>query len=73
MNFEVGLSKKESEVFGFLVQGKSNKVIAAKMFISERTVKFHCANIYHKFGVENRISLLLKFSRTVPGYSYLND
>jgi DNA-binding NarL/FixJ family response regulator len=35
------LSKRQQEVFDLVVAGKSNKEIAAHLFIAERTVKFH--------------------------------
>ena len=37
-----------------LAQGLQNKEIAAKLFISERTVKFHVSAILAKLDVGNR-------------------
>lgn len=56
----MGLSERERQVTQLLQQGHSNKNIAKQLFISERTVKFHCGNIYQKFNVPNRMALLLK-------------
>ena len=52
------LSDREFQVFRLIIKGKRNREIASELFISERTVKFHCANIYTKVGVKNRIELI---------------
>ena len=54
------LSKREWEVLRLLLQGKSNKLIAASLDISERTVEFHLKNIYTKYQVNSRVELILK-------------
>ena len=54
------LSIREWEVAKLLLQGKSNKLIASSLGISERTVEFHLKNIYAKFQVSSRIELILK-------------
>lgn len=54
------LSKREWEVLKLLLEGKSNKLIAAALGISERTVEFHLKNIYTKYQVNSRIELVLK-------------
>ncbi len=41
-----------------ILDGFSNKEIAKKMYLTERTIKFHCTNLYKKHGVENRIQLI---------------
>ncbi len=54
------LSNREQEVVKLLLQGKSNKLIASSLGISDRTVEFHLKNIYAKFQVRSRIELVLK-------------
>ena len=54
------LSKREREVAKLLLQGKSNKLIALSLGISNSTVEFHLKNIYAKFQVNSRIELVLK-------------
>src|ERR1043166_3253937 len=56
----VGLSKREQEVLGLVLQGKSNKQIALSLDISIRTVEFHLKNIYAKYQVSSRIELILR-------------
>lgn len=48
------LSARESEVLRELVSGAHSKDIAARLGISERTVKTHLGSIYQKLGVESR-------------------
>jgi len=48
------LSKKEIEVFQYIIKGKSNKEIAAILFIEVTTVKSHISKIYQKLGVKSR-------------------
>jgi DNA-binding CsgD family transcriptional regulator/uncharacterized membrane protein len=54
------LSDRERDVLKQLLQGKSNKLIAASLDISVRTVEFHLKNIYTKAQVSSRIELILK-------------
>ena len=54
------LSNREWDVLKLLLQGKSNKMIASSLGISNRTVEFHLKNIYAKFQVSSRIELILK-------------
>ncbi len=49
-----GLSKREAEVLRLVAAGKSNREIAAVLFLSEKTVANHLANILSKTGTENR-------------------
>jgi FixJ family two-component response regulator len=44
------------------VEGSSNKDIAAKLFISENTVKFHIRNLLKKTGCANRSGLISLFN-----------
>src|SRR5205814_9232961 len=42
-----------------LLENLSNKEIASKLNIAERTVKFHVSNLLSKFGVRRRADLIL--------------
>jgi NarL family two-component system response regulator YdfI len=48
------LSVREREVLGLLAEGAANKEIAARLYITERTVKAHVASIFNKLGVNSR-------------------
>ena len=51
---EADLSKRELTILQALQSGRSNKQIAAELFLAEQTVKFHLTNIYRKLGVSSR-------------------
>ncbi|GMM69734.1 MAG: helix-turn-helix transcriptional regulator [Pseudomonadota bacterium] len=59
------LSKRELQVAHKIMEGCSNKTIAQDLFISERTVKFHCANIYKKLNISSRTALIAGCFRTL--------
>ena len=50
----LGLTQRESEVLALLVSGHSNKGVAAKLVVSEDTVKTHIRGLYRKLGVQDR-------------------
>jgi len=52
------LTRRESEVVALVAQGCSNAEVAAKLFLSERTVEAHLRNVYQRLGVDSRFSLL---------------
>lgn len=53
------LSQREQQVLDSLLENLANKEIASKLYISERTVKFHVSNLLAKFGVRRRADLIL--------------
>ena len=48
------LTPREREVLDVLVTGATNRVIAERLFISEKTVSVHVTNLLAKLGVANR-------------------
>lgn len=53
------LTKRELEVLKEIGKGKSNKEIAATLFITEKTVKTHVTNILSKLGLHDRTQAAL--------------
>jgi non-specific serine/threonine protein kinase len=52
-----GLSAREIEVAGLVAEGLSNKVVAARLHLSVRTVESHVRHALAKLGLENRTQL----------------
>jgi ATP/maltotriose-dependent transcriptional regulator MalT len=48
------LSQRELDVLELVAAGSTNREAAARLFISEATVKSHLLNIYTKLGVSDR-------------------
>ena len=51
---DLELTDREREVLDAVAQGERSKEIAARLHITERTVKAHLTNIYNKLGVDSR-------------------
>ena len=51
------LSRREVEVARLIAEGLANKEIAARLFISERTVTTHVGNILNKLGFDSRVQI----------------
>jgi DNA-binding NarL/FixJ family response regulator len=52
------LTLRENEVLTLLTEGLDNRAIAARLFISQATVKFHLRNVMSKYGVHRRTALV---------------
>lgn len=60
-----GLTGREVEVLGLVATGRSNREIADRLVISEKTVARHVSNIFGKLGVTSRSG--------ATAYAYQND
>jgi DNA-binding NarL/FixJ family response regulator len=49
-----GLTEQERVLLGLLGEGLTNKQIAARMFLAEKTVKNYVSNLLAKLGMERR-------------------
>jgi DNA-binding NarL/FixJ family response regulator len=52
------LTDRETEVLRFVSQGHSNKEIAARLDLSNKTIEVHKANAMRKLGLSGRMELL---------------
>ncbi len=59
-NYTATLSERELDVLRALTEGLPDKAIAAKLFISIPTVRFHLKNIYAKLHVSSRSEAVIK-------------
>src|SRR5581483_8559218 len=50
----VGITARELEVLTLVARGFSNREIATQLFVSENTVKTHCARAFDKLGASRR-------------------
>jgi DNA-binding NarL/FixJ family response regulator len=57
------LSGREREIAMLVAQGRSNREIAAELFLAEKTVEGHLTNIFAKCGVRSRAALAAHFVR----------
>ena len=53
----VTLTAQERQVAGFVAEGLSNRDVAAKLFLSPRTIDFHLRNVFAKTGISSRSEL----------------
>lgn len=62
-----GLSAREVQVMDLIVRGHANHDIAAKLFLTEKTVKNYINRIYAKLGVPNRATAIVTWLGMPPG------
>ena len=56
-------TKREAEVFNYLIQNYSTKEIAALIGISDKTVRNHISNVILKLNVSSRTQAMLELIR----------
>jgi ATP/maltotriose-dependent transcriptional regulator MalT len=57
------LSHRELEVLALIADGATNRQAAAKLFVSEATVKTHLLHIYERLGVRDRAAAVAEAYR----------
>ena len=61
-----GLTAAERRVAALVAEGRTNREVAAALFLAERTVASHLNHIYAKFGVRSRTELALRLRADEP-------
>lgn len=64
------LSAREREVLDLVARGRTNRAVAASLYLSENTVRNHLVRIYRKLGVTSRaqaVALLRLDGESVGG------
>ena len=56
-----GLTPAEERVAALVAEGRTNKEVAAELFVADRTVEYHLSHIYAKLGVRSRAELARRF------------
>ncbi len=51
---QLGITPREMEILALVAQGMTNREIAARLFVSENTVKTHCSRAFDKLGAKRR-------------------
>ena len=54
------LTEQELNVLRLIGRGLTNAQISHTICASETTIKYHCTNIFRKFGVRNRVQVISK-------------
>ena len=62
-----GLSAREREVLALIAQGRTNREIGERLFISQKTVGVHVGNILSKLGVSGRVEAAMVAVRPEAG------
>ena len=61
------LTPREREIVELAAAGRTNKEIAAALFLSQKTVESHLSRIFPKLGVRSRVELASLVARSVGG------
>lgn len=64
------LTERESEIAALLLKGRTYKMIANELYLSENTIKTHIKNIYSKYNIQSKaelINLLMQKNSSING------
>jgi DNA-binding CsgD family transcriptional regulator len=60
---EEGLTAAERRVAALAAEGRTNREVAAELFLSQRTVETHLSHVYAKLGIRSRTELARVYER----------
>lgn len=63
------LTEREREILELMAQGHANPVIAARVFLTEKTVRNYVSNIFRKLGVDNRVEAVIRAREAGLGHA----
>ncbi|ATW26813.1 response regulator transcription factor [Candidatus Formimonas warabiya] len=52
------LTERQMEILSLVAQGKTYKEVAGKLYVTERTVKYHMGEILKKLHMRNRVQVI---------------
>ena len=55
--YRESLTSQESVIARLVADGRTNREVAAELFLSVKTVEFHLANVFRKLGIRSRRQL----------------
>ncbi|TDB78097.1 AAA family ATPase [Micromonospora sp. KC723] len=58
------LTKRETQVATLVSEGLTNRQVAARLFVTQKTVEMHLSHVFSKLGVTNRAALVRRFHLT---------
>jgi DNA-binding NarL/FixJ family response regulator len=68
-NMVIGLTPREEQVLAGMQLGLPNKLIAARLKVSENTVKMHVQHIMRKCSAHNRTEAVMRLSARLSGHN----
>ncbi|MEW6683922.1 MAG: helix-turn-helix transcriptional regulator [Nitrospirota bacterium] len=60
--FRIRLTRREQEIVELVTLGRNTREIASQLGISGETVKVRLQHVYRKYGVKNRVELILSLA-----------
>jgi len=63
------LTERESEIVGLLLKGRTYRMVAEELFLSENTVKTHIKNVYSKLNINSKSELIKLLANEKPAKS----
>lgn len=63
VTIDVGLTHRELQILAEVESGATNRMVAEKLKLSEKTVKHYMSTIMHKCGAPNRVSAIMIYQK----------